>query len=103
MFKGTEKLWDILGEILAVAMVITYAILILNSTFHFIPMDSIVMTILQSLKTWGSLILIGVVGFEAMSKRNFIFRIIFLALLAIIVIFMFFPGTYANFIGIVAR
>lgn len=45
----------------------------------------------------------GVVGLEAMSKRNFIFQIIFLALLALIVIFLFFPGTYENLIGIVKK
>lgn len=96
-----EKLWDILGEILAVLLVVTYALLILNANFAFIN-NGIVLKILDILRTYGSLALIGVVGLEAMSKRNFIFKIIFLALCALIVIFLFFPGTYQNLIGAIA-
>ena len=43
----------------------------------------------------------GVVGFETISKRNIIFKIIFIALFALIVVFMFFPGTYENLINLV--
>lgn len=96
-----EKLWDILGEILAVLLVVTYALLILNANFAFIN-NGIVLKILDILRTYGSLALTGVVGLEAMSKRNFIFKIIFLALCALIVIFLFFPGTYQNLIGAIA-
>lgn len=42
-------------------------------------------------------------GLEAISKRNVIFQIIFVLLLALIVVFMFFPGTYENLIGIVKK
>ena len=37
MFKGMEKVWDIIGEILAVVMVLVYALLIVNAKFGFIP------------------------------------------------------------------
>lgn len=100
MFKCTEKLWDILGEILAVVLVITYALLILNANFSFIPAGTF-LNILEIIRNYGSLALIAVVGLEAMSKRNFLFQIIFLALCAVIVIFLFFPGTYENLINIV--
>ena len=43
----------------------------------------------------------AVVGLEAMSKRNLVFQIIFIALLALIVVFMFFPETYDKFINMV--
>ena len=102
MFKKTEKFFDIIGEILAVVMVLVYALLILNANFEFIP-EGTFMNVLEIMRTYGSLRLVGVVGLEAMSKRNFIFQIIFLALLALIVIFLFFPGTYENLIGIVKK
>lgn len=98
MFKCTEKLWDVLGEILAVVLVITYAVLIINANFPFIHNETVLM-ILDILRTYGSLALVGIVGLEAMSKRNFFFQIIFLALCAIVVIFLFFPDTYNNLIG----
>ncbi len=100
MLKGTEKIWDILGEILAIILVIVYALLIINASFSFIP-EGTFLNILEIIRTYGSLLLVGVVGMEAMSKRNFIFRIIFLLLIAVIVVFLFFPGTYENFINLV--
>jgi len=102
MFKKMEKVWDILGEILAILLVLVYAVLILNATFEFIPAGTF-LNILKIVSTYGSLLLVVVVGLEAMSKRNIVFLIIFLALVALIVVFMFFPDTYANFIGIVTK
>lgn len=99
MFKKMEKVFDILGEILAVLLVVVFALLIINATFEFLP-DG-VLNVFEVIRNYGSLVLIAVVGLEAMSKRNFIFQIIFLALLALIVVFLFFPGTYDNLINIV--
>lgn len=99
MFKGLEKVFDIIGEILAVVMVVVFALLIINANFNFLP--DAVLNVFEVIRTYGSLVLIAVVGLEAMAKRNFIFQIIFLALLALIVVFLFFPGTYENLIGLV--
>ncbi len=99
MFKGLEKVFDIIGEILAVVMVVVFALLIINANFSFLPTS--VLNVFEVIRTYGSLVLIAVVGLEAMAKRNFIFQIIFLALLALIVVFLFFPGTYENLIGLI--
>ena len=74
MFKGLEKVFDIIGEILAVVLVIVFALLILDANFHFLP--DTVLNIFTVIKEYGALILIAVVGCEAMSKRNFLFQII---------------------------
>ena len=100
MFKESEKFFDLIGEILAVVLVLGYVVLILNANFSFIP-EGVFLNILEILRTYGSLILVGVVGLEAMSKRNLVFQIIFIALLALIVVFLFFPGTYENLINLV--
>ena len=100
MFKGMEKVWDIIGEILAVVMVLVYALLIINAKFQFIP-EGTFKNILEIIRTYGSILLVAVVGLEAMSKRNVIFQIIFIALLALIVVFLFFPETYQNLINLV--
>ena len=101
MFKGLEKVFDIIGEILAVVMVVVFALLIINANFNFLP--DAVLNVFEVIRTYGSLVLIAVVGLEAMAKRNFIFQISFLALLALSVVFLFFPGTYENLIGIVKK
>ena len=100
MFKKTEKVFDIIGEILAVLLVIVYIVLIINANFPFIE-NATVMNILEIARTYGSLLLVAVVGLEAMSKRNFVFQIIFLAMLALIVVFLFFPDTYSNLIDLI--
>ena len=99
MFKGWEKVFDIIGEILAVVLVVVFALLIINANYSFLP--DAVLNVFEVIRTYGSLVLIAVVGLEAMAKRNFIFQIIFLALLALIVVFLFFRGTYENLIGLI--
>ena len=99
MFKGLEKVFDIIGEILAVVLVVVFSLLIINANYSFLP--DAVLNVFEVIRTYGSLILIAVVGLEAMSKRNFIFQIIFLALLALIVVFLCFRGTYENLIGLI--
>lgn len=98
--KKLEPLFDILGEILAVVMVIVYIIALANAQCLFIKNDTI-LNILNIMLTYGSLLLVAVVGLEAISKRNLIIRIIFYVCLAIIVIFLFCPSTYQNLIGLI--
>ena len=99
MFKGLEKVFDIIGEILAVVLVVVFALLILDAKFDFLP-DG-VLNVFKVIQTYGALVLIAVVGLEAMSKRNLVFQIIFLAMLALIVVFLFFKDTYTNFFGLI--
>ena len=87
MFKKLEKVFDILGEILAVLLVIVYAVTLLN--------------VLNGIRFYGSVILIGVVGLEAMCKRNIVFFLIFLVLLALVVVLMFFPEVFDSMVSTV--
>lgn len=102
MFKNMQRFWDVLGEILAITLVVAWAIWIIDAAFPFVNNQTI-MAIINFLRTYGSIALIGIVGLEAISKRNFILQIIFLALLAIVVIFSFFPETFAQILGSVKK
>ncbi len=99
MGKNSEKFLDILGEILALVLIIVYAVLILNANFNFLPKNEIFMNVLEILRNYGAIALVGIVGLEAITKRGFIFKLIFVLLIALVVVFMFFPETYAYFIG----
>jgi hypothetical protein len=99
--KKLEKLFDILGEIIAVVMVVLYVVALINAQWPFIPKGSFFDSAMKIMLTYGALLLVAVVGLEAISKRNLIFRIIFYALLAVIIIFMFFPATYTQLIGLI--
>ena len=100
MFKKMSKFWDVLGEILAVIFILSFAFMILNATFGWIQ-DPTVLQIFDYVRNFGALLIAGVVGLEAISKRNIVIQIIFIAIMAIIVIFLFFPGTYQNLIGLI--
>ena len=100
--KSLEKFFDVIGEILAVLLVIVYVVSLANAQWHFLDGIGWLTNIMAILRTYGALLLVAVVGLEAMSKRNIIFRLLFYAAVAIIVIFMFFPSTYTYLIGLVA-
>lgn len=99
MKRILEKIFDILGEICAVLTVALYAVLIINANWTFIP-EGLFFDILLVIKNYAALAVVLIVSFEAMVKRGFIFKIIFLVLLAVIVLFQFFPGTWTNITSI---
>lgn len=90
-----EKVLDIAGEILAVLTIVLYAVLIINANWTFIP-EGLFFDILLILKNYAALIVVLIVSFEAMVKRGFVVKLAFTILLAIIILFQFFPGTWEN-------
>jgi len=98
--KKFEKLFDVLGEIVALTLVAVYILALANAQWNFIE-NAKILNLMRIILTYGALLLVGIVGLEAVSKRNFIIRVVFYACIAIIVIFLFFPDTYTNLIGII--
>jgi len=92
-----EKVFDFIGEILAFAIAVFWAMCIINTNFPFLPEG--VAAAFEIVRTWAMLVFVVVVGLEATIKRNFIIRLIFYVLIAIIIIFMCFPGTYNQIIN----
>lgn len=97
--KKLEKLFDILGEILAVVMVLVYAVWILNTSFHFMDSIPMLVNVVEFLRAWGSWILIAIVSLECACKWPVFFQVIFYLIVALVVVFMFFPATYDAIIG----
>lgn len=93
--EGLEKALDLLGEILAFLTIALYAVLIVNANWNFIP-EGTFYNILLVARSYASLAVVAVVGLECVVKRNFIIKLIFFILLAVVIIFQFFPGTWAN-------
>ena len=89
-----EKVFDILGEILALLTLALYVVLFINANWSFIPVD--VLKILNINKDYAALVVVVIVGCEAIVKRGFVFKVLFMLILAIIIIAQFFPGTWDN-------
>ena len=90
-----EKIFDILGEILATLTLILYVVLFLNASWGFIP-EGTFLNVLGYIKDYAALVVVAVVGFEAMVKGGFITKLLWLVLVGIIVLCHFFPSTWEN-------
>lgn len=99
--ESLSSVFDVIGEILAVVLVLVFTVLLLNSEFHFLDSVDTVRRILEGVRGYGTLLLVAVVGLEAMVKRNFLFFLIFAALIALCVVFMFFPEARSYLTGLI--
>lgn len=101
MKEGLERFFDIVGKILASILIITWIVFVTNCTWHYLDGIPVLLKIVLGIKEYGSLLLMGIVGAEAAAKRNIVWKIVFIVLVAIIVIFQFFPGTYEYLLGLI--
>lgn len=98
--KKLEPIFDFLGEVLALIMVAVYILTLADAQWGFFAKwDPVILDVMAILRLYGSLLLVGIVGMEAVSKRKMLVRWIFYAAVAIIVIFLFFPATYQNLLN----
>jgi len=88
-FYTVKKFWNVLGQILGFLTIVLYAFLYTDAQFHFnLPPD--VVTYLVLARQFAALAVAAIVGMEFVSgKKLFVF--IYLLILAVVVIFMFFP------------
>ena len=93
--RVVEKVFDVLGEILAVLTIALYAVLIINANWTFIP-EGTLLNVLKRIREYAALVVVAIVGFEAMVKGGFIAKLLYLIFVGLIVLVMFFPGTWDN-------
>ena len=96
-----KQILDCIGCIAAVVTILTYLLLCINSAWAFLDASTFVYKVLLAVKTWAPLVVVGIVGWEFVADKNLIVRILFYAAIALIVIFMFYPGVWDQFVGIV--
>ena len=90
---------DWLGGICAFLTVIVYALLIIHGNWAFLP--EWLFNVLVVCKTWATLVVVSITGIEFTSSKGFLVRLLFYILMAAVVVFMFFPDTWNEFVGIV--
>lgn len=88
--SGLEKIVDILGEIFAFLTVALLVFVFVNRWQGFLPDKAT--EIVESVLTIAVLAVVALSGLEFALKRGFIVFIIYAALVAAAVIFLFFPG-----------
>lgn len=94
-----KKFWNILGQILGFLTIVLYAFLYTDAQFHFdLPAD--VMTYLTLAQQFAALGVAAIVGMEFVSGKK-LFAFIYILILAIVVIFMFFPSLGDSIVALV--
>lgn len=96
MKNTLSKILQIIAEIMAVALVIVFLLHYIDANYPFLP--ELGVKIVNGLMQWGALLLVAVVGVQAMIRRNILFLILFLVVLAAVIVFMFFPGTIESWL-----
>lgn len=96
-----RQVLDVIGMLAAVVTIIAYVVLCIDAQWNFIDDGTFVMNVLRVIQTYAPLVVVGIVGLEFVSTKGLITRIIFYVAIALVVVCMFFPGTWENFVGIV--
>jgi len=98
--KGLSGFFDVLGEILAFLTIVVYGLFVINANWPFIDNPDI-LNILAMIRFYAPLALVCIVGLEFAVKRSLIVQIVVYALIAAVIIFQFFPGTWDSILGAV--
>lgn len=85
-----KKFWNVLGQILGFLTILLFAFLYTDAQFHF-GLDATVMYWLNFAQDFAALAVAAIVGMEFVSGKK-LFVLFYLIILAIVVIFMFFPS-----------
>ncbi len=99
--ESLSKFFDVINKFLAFVVILAYVLFAINANWTFIPGDSVVMTVINMVMRYGPLAICGLVLVEFAIKRNLVIQIVIYALIALAVIFQFFPDTFHAMVNIV--
>ncbi|MBQ9786407.1 MAG: hypothetical protein IJW25_02960 [Clostridia bacterium] len=96
--NGLSNIFDVITKICAVLLLITYVLLAIDANWEFLG-NGTFESIFNFIKHYGPVVIVALVGIEFAVKRNLIIQIVIYALIALMIILQFFPGTWESFIG----
>ena len=96
-----KQILDCIGGIAAIITVLTYVVLCIHSQWSFLDEATTLYKILLVIRTWAPLIVVGIAGWEFVADKSLLFRILFYVCVGLVVICMFFPNTWNQFVGLV--
>jgi len=94
-----RKFLSAVGGICAFVTVVAYALFYINVSFTFLP--DLVNMIIGYVMQWGALIVVAITGLEFVWVKGagILLVLIYLAVVAVVVVFMFFPSIAGNLIA----
>lgn len=88
-----SKILSVVNKILAFCVLLAYALFAINLKWEFITNDTI-LQVFKVIMYYGPLAICSLVMLEFAAKRNIIIKIVVLAVIAVALIFQFFPDTF---------
>ena len=88
-----SKIIDIVDKFLAFVVLAAYAIFAINSNWEFIT-NEVILQIINYIMYYGPIGICCLVLLEFGVKRNSIIQIILFAIMAVVIVFQFFPDTF---------
>ena len=96
-----KKFFDGISMTAAIITILAYLVLVINAQWPFLGNVPTIYNILVVIRAYAPLVVVALVGFEWVSKMNFVVRLVFYAAIALIIISMFFPATWVELVGLV--
>lgn len=93
-----QKVFDFLSKLCAFILVVTYVVFAINSNWEFITNET-VLKVIQYIMYYGPLTIAALVAVEFAVKRSVIVQILVYVLVAAMIVFQFFPGTWASIVS----
>ena len=89
--RKVEKVVDIVGEILAMATIVLVVVMLANDKWGFIQLETAMYDILNTVKNFAIVAVLGLSALEFALKRNIIIFIICAAAIVVAFVFVFIP------------
>ena len=99
--NSRKQLFDGIGMFAAIITVISYLLLVINAQWPFLTEVPTVFNILTVIRHYAPLVVVAIVGLEFVSEKSLLIRIVYYAMVALIVISMFFPSTWNELVGLI--
>lgn len=96
--SALQKVFDFLSKLCAFILVVTYVVFAINSNWEFITNETAVQVI-QYIMYYGPLVIAALVAIEFAVKRSILVQVLIYVLVAAMIIFQFFPGTWQSIIA----
>ncbi len=96
--QAVSKILSVVNKLLAFVVLLTYALFAINLKWTFITNDTL-LNILEIIMHYGPLAICSLVLLEFAAKRNIVIKIVIIAIIAIAIIFQFFPDTFNWVVG----
>ena len=96
-----KQILDVIGMLAAAVTIIAYVVLCIDAQWNFIDSGTFVYNVLQVIRTYAPLVVVGLVGLEFVADKGLLTKIVSFVARAIVVVFMFFPSTWNYVVGLI--